>query len=209
MHRSIASVAATVVLAAALVACGGSDEGNAKAAPPQGAASSDTANPGGEQTSQATPTSTQQAGAKLGDTLSLRGLPGLSSGGTVTADVTLNQYEDHAEPALDAVQAAPGRRLVAAKFTILSTGEAAYGDTGNMGAKLVDSTGAVYAAKPGSPTIGDSFGLTLNVLPGQKVTGWVIFDVPKSAKITAVQYEMDAAGLGLNLDERAGKWTLG
>ncbi|MFD5121338.1 hypothetical protein [Streptomyces sp. NPDC058385] len=65
-------------------------------------------------------------------------MPGLSSGGTVTADVTLDQYEDHAKPSLDAFQAAPGRRLVAAKFTILSTGDAAYGDTGNMGAKLVD-----------------------------------------------------------------------
>ncbi|MET7931767.1 hypothetical protein ABZT43_49965 [Streptomyces sp. NPDC005349] len=207
MHRSIASAAATVVLAAALVACGGSDADNAKTAPTKGASSSDSAKPGGEQTSKATPTGTQQVG-KLGDTLSLEGMPGLSSGGTVTADVTLKQYEDHAKPSLDAFQAAPGHRLVAAKFTILSTGEAAYGDTGNMGAKLVDSTGTVYAAKPGSPTIGDSFDLTLNVPPGEKVTGWVIFDVPESAKITAVQYEMDAAGLGLNLDERAGKWTI-
>ncbi|MCX4672494.1 DUF4352 domain-containing protein [Streptomyces sp. NBC_01381] len=113
----------------------------------------------------------------------------------------MNQYEDHAKPSLDAFQAAQGHRLVAAKFTILSTGDAAYGDTGNMGSKLVDSTGTVYAAKPGSPTIGDSFDLTLNLPPGEKATRSVIFDVPESAKITAVQYEMNAAGFGLQLDQ--------
>ncbi|MFD3475810.1 hypothetical protein [Streptomyces sp. NPDC058695] len=77
MHRSIASAAAAVVLAAALVACGSSDADNAKAAPTNGAGSSGTVKPGGEQTSEATLTSTQQAGAQLGDTLSLEGRPGL------------------------------------------------------------------------------------------------------------------------------------
>ncbi|MFE0132780.1 hypothetical protein ACFWY6_14600 [Streptomyces sp. NPDC059037] len=72
-----------------------------------------------------------------------------------------------------------------------------------MGSKLVDSTGTVYAAKPGSPTIGDSFDLTLNLPPGEKATRSVIFDVPESAKITAVQYEMNTAGLRLELDQRA------
>jgi hypothetical protein len=208
MHRSIASAAAAVVLAAALVACGGSDGDDAKAPPTKGAGSSDTATPGGEHTSEATPSS-KPTGAKLGDTLSLEGKPDLGYTGTVTADITLNQYEDHAKPALEPFAAGPGHRLVAAKFTIASTGDTAYVDTGNMGAKVVDSIGRVYAAKPGYPTLGDSFDLTMTVRPGEKSTGWVIFDVLESAKITAVEYEMDSAGLGLNLDERAGKWTLG
>lgn len=209
MHRSSPSVAAAVVLAATLVACGSSNGNDAKAAPTKGSGSSDTATPGGGQTSEATPTGTQPTGAKLGDTLSLEGRPGLGTTGNVTADITLRQYEDHAKPTLQIFQAGPGKRLVAAKFTIVSTGNATYGDTGNMGAKVIDSTGKVYAAKPGTPTVGESFDLVLNLQPGEKATGWVIFDVPQSAKITAVEYEMDAAGLGLNLDERAGKWMLG
>ncbi|MFI0901440.1 DUF4352 domain-containing protein [Streptomyces sp. NPDC020983] len=209
MHRSIASAASAVVLAAALVACGGSDGDNAKASPTKGTGSSSSAQPGGGQT-QEPPASTPDS-AGLGDTLSLEGRPGLgsSSTGTVTADITLDQYEDHAQPKFQSFEAGPGKRLVAAKFTIVSTGDSTYGDTGNMGAKVVDSTGSVYAAKPGIPTVGDSLDLVLSLRPGEEVTGWVIFDVPQSAKITAVEYEMNAAGLGLDLDERAGKWTLG
>lgn len=209
MHRSIASAAATVVLAAALVACGGSGGDDAKSGRTKApAGSGETAMPGGDRTPEAAPSSRQSGGAKLGDTLSLEGRANLGSSGNVTADITLNQYEDHAKPALEAFHAEVGHRLVAANFTMVSTGDATYGDTGNMGAKVVDSTGKVYAAKPGYPTLGDDLGLVLNLEPGEKLTGWVIFDVPGSAKITAVEYEMNAAGLGLNLDERAGKWTL-
>lgn len=145
----------------------------------------------GEQTPDATPSSTAPPGANLGDTLSLFGAGGLGSSGSVEADVTLLKYNDHAKPSLGAFDAPPGKRLVAAEFSILNTGQGTYDDPGNMGTRVVDSNGAVYTAVPGIPTDGDSLPLTIILTPGKKVTGWVILNVPEDAKIVAVTCTMD------------------
>ncbi|WP_432171824.1 hypothetical protein [Streptomyces sp. 1222.5] len=64
----------------------------------------------------------------------------------------------------------------------------------------------MYAGKPGDPTAGESLALTLNLRPGTKATGWVIFNVPEDVKITAVTYQMDSL---LQPDgEHTGKRTL-
>ncbi|MFD5387760.1 hypothetical protein ACFWMG_22985 [Streptomyces sp. NPDC127074] len=207
MHRSITSAAAAVVLAAALVACGGSDGDSGKADATKSAGSSGATASGGQQTPDATPSSTTPSSAKVGDTLSLEGLPGMgATGKNVRADITLTKYEDNAKPSLDAFAAPDGQRLVATEFTIVSTGDATYDDPGNLGAKVVDSTGKVYPGKPGIPTAGDSLDLTMILQPGDKTTGWVIFNVPQDAKITAVTYQMDSL-LQTN-GEHTGRWTL-
>ncbi|WP_262706395.1 MULTISPECIES: DUF4352 domain-containing protein [Streptomyces] len=207
MNRSIASAAAAVVLAATLVACGGSDGDSGKVAVTKSAGSSGADTSGGQQTPDTAPSSTTPSGAKVGDTLSLEGLPGMgATGNNVQADVTLTKYEDNAKPSLDAFAAPDGQRLVAAEFTILSTGDATYDDPGNLGAKVVDSTGKVYAGKPGDPTVGESLDLTIILQPGDKTTGWVIFNVPQDVKITAVTYQMDSL-LQTN-GEHTGRWNL-
>ncbi|WP_405475259.1 hypothetical protein [Streptomyces sp. NBC_00009] len=205
MHRSIASAATAVVLAAALVGGGGSDGDGSKAGSTKSASSSGAAS-GGQQTPDVTPSSTTPSGAKVGDTLSLEGVPGMGATGHVQADVTLTKYEDNAKPSLEAFAAPDGQRLVAAKFTILSTGDATYDDPGNFGGKVIDSTGKVYTGKPGSPTAGESLDLTLILQPGDKATGWVIFNVPQDAKIAAVTYQMDSL-LQTN-GEHTDRWTL-
>ncbi len=206
MHRSIAAAAAVFALTAALAGCGGSDADNGKATATKSAGSSDATPSGGQRTPDATPGSTTPSDAKVGDTLSLEGAPGLGAAGHVQADVTLTKYEDDAKPSLDIFAAPDGQRLVAAEFTILSTGDTTYNDPGNLGAKVIDSTGKVYAGKPGDPTAGESLALTLNLQPGAKATGWVIFNVPQDAKITAVTYQMDSL-LQPN-GEHTGRWTL-
>ena len=199
MHRSIASAATAVVLAAALVACG-SSEGDSADKPEA------TKSGGGAPTAEASPSSTTPSGAKLGDTLSLEGMAGLGASGHVQADVTLTAYEDNAKPSLEIFGAPDGQRLVATEFTILSTGDAAYDDPGNLGPKVIDSTGKVYHGKPGIPTAGDSFDLTIILPPGEKATGWVIFNVPEDAKITAVTYQLDS--IIQEEGDHVGRWNL-
>ncbi|WP_406109888.1 hypothetical protein OG698_44675 [Streptomyces sp. NBC_01003] len=118
-------------------------------------------------------------------------MPGLAVTGHVQADVTLTKHEDNAEPSLDILATPDGQRLVAAEFTILST-DATYDDPGNLGAKVIDSTGKVYAGKSGDPTVGESLDLALTLQPGEKTTGWVISNVPQDSRITAVTCRTDS-----------------
>ena len=218
MHRSIASAAAAVVLAATLVACGGSGGGNADASHSKSPGSGFGLNPGAEQPTDDTssdlpvpdPTTTRPTVGKLGDTLTLEGSPGTSVG-TVLVDITLNKYEDHAQPAIGYSDAPDGQRLVAAQFTITGKGDTPYSDsTGYVGARVVDDQGQVHNSKPGTPTAGSSFPLILSVQPGEKATGWVIFNVPKDARITGVRWVMDpiAEGFGDSKPEGTGRWSL-
>ncbi|MER7200682.1 MULTISPECIES: hypothetical protein [unclassified Streptomyces] len=71
--------------------------------------------------------------------------------GHVQADVTLTKYEDNTEPSRDIFAAPDGQRLVAAEFTILSTGDATYDDPGNPGGEghRLDREGVrLYARRP-------------------------------------------------------------
>ncbi|MFD8509938.1 hypothetical protein ACFV27_02150 [Streptomyces antimycoticus] len=119
---------------------------------------------------------------------------------------SVRQVAHNAEPSLEALAAPDGQRLVAAEFTILSTGDATYDDPGDPGTKAVDSAGEVYPGKPGSPTAGESMDLAMILQPGGRATGWVILNVPQNAKITAVTYQMDS--LPQTNGEHTGRWNL-
>jgi hypothetical protein len=207
MHRSIAAAAAVVALTAALTACGGSDGDDGKAGSAKDTGSSSAAVPGGEKSPEATPGNPSSPVGKLGDTLALVGRDGLdATAGPPRADVTMKKFVDNAKPAVAYFKAAPGNRLVTAQFTILSTGKSTYHGTGYGEAKVVDTTGKAYVGKAGSPTVGESLTFRVILQPGKQATGWVLFEVPKAAKIAAVTYQMMPDGLN---DERTGKWTLG
>ncbi|MBL1112983.1 hypothetical protein JK364_11345 [Streptomyces sp. 110] len=206
MHRAIVAAAAVVTLTATLVACGGSDGDGDKAGPTRNTGSSGAAEPGGERTPDAVASSAGSLVGKLGDTLTLEGPAiNLDTTGTVRADFTLKKYVDRAQAAVDYFKAPAGKRLVATEFTIVSTGTGTY-QSGYNGAKVIDSTGQGYIGKPGSPTVGESLDIPLILRPGKRATGWVIFDVPEDAKITAVTYQINANGVD---EERTGRWNLG
>ncbi|AUH42469.1 hypothetical protein [Streptomyces sp. CMB-StM0423] len=212
MHRTIASTAAAVALATVLTACGGSDlsvgdGGDVESTQGPDAAADAGAVPSAEQTPDVAPSSSEPFGAKVGDTLSLEGAAGLGGSGRVQSDTTLNAYEDDAEPAMPIFGAGPGQRLVAAEFTILSTGDTVYDDPGNIGAQVVDADGNAYAAKPGDPTAGTSLPINIYLPPGEEATGWMIFDVPEDAEITSVTYQMDPL-LQPDDKQNRGTWTL-
>ncbi|MEU5025862.1 DUF4352 domain-containing protein [Streptomyces milbemycinicus] len=205
MHRSIAAAAAVVALTAALTACNGSDGDGDKAGSTKGTHSSGAAEPGGAESPEAAPSSASSTGAKLGDTLSLVGIVGLGQSSAPTADVTLNKFVDNAKAQGAYFEAADGNRLVAAEFTIVNTGKVTYSDAPYTPPTVVDTAGTAHNGKPGDPTDGESLSITMTLSQGERATGWVIFEVPKSAKIASVTWQMDRTGLDT---ERIGTWTL-
>lgn len=112
---------------------------------------------------------------------------------------------DNAKASVGYFEAADGNRLVTVQFTIVNTGETTYSDSGFAESQVVDTAGKTYQGKAGSPTVGDSMTNMLNLVPGKQITGWVLYEVPKDAKISAVTYQMDAMGTN---PERTGRWTL-
>ncbi|MGO4418465.1 hypothetical protein AB4Z54_06815 [Streptomyces sp. MCAF7] len=208
MHRSIAAAGVVVALTAALTACNGSDgDGDKAGTTKKGTHSSAAAEPGGEKSPEAAPSSASSTGAKLGDTLSLTGGRPLGQGGVPTVNVTLNKFVDNAKPALGAAEPEDGNRLVAVEFTIVNTGTATYGDIPYNPPTVIDAAGGEHSGKPGHPTVGDALGngMIMNILAGQRDTGWVIFDVPKGVKVTTVTFLMNRIS---NDPARIGKWTL-
>lgn len=205
MHRSIAAAAAVVALTAALTACNGSDGDGDKAGSTKGTHSSAAAEPGGEKSPEAAPSSASSTSGKLGDTLSLVGIVGLGETTAPTADITLNKFVDNAKSQGAYFEAADGNRLVAAEFTIVNTGKATYSDAPYTPPTVVDTAGTAHNGKPGDPTVGESLSITMTLSQGERATGWVIFEVPKSAKITSVTWQMDRTGLDT---ARVGTWTL-
>ncbi|ADI11922.1 hypothetical protein SBI_08804 [Streptomyces bingchenggensis BCW-1] len=205
MHRSIAAAAAVVALTATLTACGGSDGDGDKAGSTKDTRSSGAVEPGGETSPEAAPSSASSTSGKLGDTLSLEGIVGLGESSPHRADITLKKFVDNAKASVGYFEAADGNRLVTVQFTIVNTGETTYSDSGFAESQVVDTAGKTYQGKAGSPTVGDSMTNMLNLVPGKQITGWVLYEVPKDAKISAVTYQMDAMGTN---PERTGRWTL-
>lgn len=205
MHRSIAAAAAVVALTAALTACGGSDGDGDKAGTTKDTGSSSAAVPSGEKSPEAAPGSAGSTGAKLGDTLSLAGIRGLGQSSAPTADVTLNKIVDNAKPTLGVFAPKDGSRLVAAEFTIVNTGTVPYDDDPYRPPTVIDSAGGEHRGKPGDSDAGRSLGVIMSVPPGERVTSWVIFDVPKGVKVVSVTFQMDRTGPD---PARTGRWTL-
>ncbi|MGY0055848.1 DUF4352 domain-containing protein [Streptomyces sp. LZ34] len=204
-HRSIAAAAAVVALTAVLTACGGSDGDGGKGGPTKDTRSSGAAEPGSEKSPEATTGNPNPLVGKLGDTLALEGIVGLGDTSPHRADITLKKFVDNAKPSVDYFGAADGNRLVTVQFTIVNTGNSTYNDSGYAESTVVDTAGKTYRGKAGSPTVGDSLTNMLNLQAGKQITGWVLYEVPKDAKISAVTYQMDAMGVDT---ERIGRWTL-
>jgi Domain of unknown function (DUF4352) len=85
-----------------------------------------------------------------------------------------------------------GQRLVAVRFMFKNTGEALYDDSPAYGAKLVDSDGHTYDPLEAAVTNGPGFGNDVKLKHGQSKTGYIVFMVPKAAKIVNVEYALNA-----------------
>lgn len=119
--------------------------------------------------------------------------------------VTVTKVIASARPG-DAFTSAPARdRLYAVQFRLRDTGSAAYSDAPSNGAAVTDSAGQSYQAGLADTAAGcQAFPATENIAPGASGLGCIVFEVPKSAKITQVQFTLDS-GFGPD----TGQWNVG
>jgi hypothetical protein len=129
-------------------------------------------------------------------------LAGNSSGEQMS--VTVTKVISNASPS-DSFETAPsGDRLYAVQFRLSDTGSAAYSDSPSNGAAVVDSAGQSYQSGLETVTGCQSFGGTENIASGSSGLGCIVFEVPKAAKITQVQFTLDS-GMGPD----TGQWNAG
>lgn len=96
-----------------------------------------------------------------------------------------------------------GNRYVAVRFRFTNTGTAAYDDSPSNGAKVIDDQGQQFDADLVEKIkAGVVLPAQVKAAPGAVVSGYLVFQVPKTAKLAKVQFSMDS-GFG-----ETGEWTL-
>jgi hypothetical protein len=117
--------------------------------------------------------------------------------------VTVTKVISDASPADDFNDPPSGDRLYAVQFQLADTGSAAYSDSPDNGATVVDSAGQSY--QPGLEDVSgcQGFGGAENIAPGASGLGCVTFEVPESAVISTVQFTLDS-GMG----PATGQWKV-
>ncbi|MYW99934.1 MULTISPECIES: DUF4352 domain-containing protein [unclassified Streptomyces] len=136
--------------------------------------------------------------AKVGDTITLKGQ---EDGEQV--DATLKKIVDPATSADEFFGPEDGNRWVAAQFELTNTGKAPYADSPSNGAQVADADGQRFQATFGDTKAGPSMTSDAKVPPGEKVLGWITFEVPKASKIVTVQF-----GLNSGFAEQTGQWKV-
>jgi hypothetical protein len=136
--------------------------------------------------------------AKVGDTLTLEGFEEGSK-----LDVTVVKVADPAKSANEFLEPDSGKRLVGVQFQLVNTGKAAYSDSPSNGAQVADSEGQQFDSTFADITAGPSMSSGLKLKPGAKGLGWIVFEVPKAAKLDTVQFTMDSG-----FADQTGEWKV-
>lgn len=139
--------------------------------------------------------------------------PGLGTALTLSAEhgevveVTPLQVVDPAQAVSSAAppttEAGTGTRLVAVKFRLKNVGSVPYKDVLTESAALIDSTGEGYPGVETAITAGPSLSGTTTLGPRASKVGFVVFEIPESARAAHIQFAMDS-GLAL----MTGKWLI-
>jgi len=129
-------------------------------------------------------------------------LSGYNSGEQMS--VTVTKVISNAQPGDEFSGPPTGDRLYAVQFRLRDTGSAAYSDAPSNGAAVVDSAGQSYQSALDTAAGCQSFPGSENIAPGASGLGCIVFEVPESAKIVAVQFTLDS-GMG----PQTGQWNVG
>ncbi|MCO5994068.1 DUF4352 domain-containing protein [Actinoallomurus rhizosphaericola] len=85
-----------------------------------------------------------------------------------------------------------GERFVAVRFVLKNVGDTAYDDSPTYGANVVDTAGRTYDPTVAAVTAGPGFPKVVRLRQGQAASGFMVFAVPKKAKVVAVAYALNA-----------------
>lgn len=142
--------------------------------------------------------STTSKPAHVGDTIVLKG----ERDGEQT-DVTLVRVAASVKSSDDFETPTAGDRYYAAQFKIVNTGTADYNDSPTNGAKAADAQGQQFDPTYMSGiSAGPLLPSDLKLAPGGTGLGWIVFQVPTSSTVSAVQFSMDSGFGG------TGQWMI-
>ncbi|MFG3205261.1 DUF4352 domain-containing protein [Streptomyces sp. NPDC048192] len=99
---------------------------------------------------------------------------------------------DPGKPADEFSAPGAGKRFVGVQFRLKNTGTATYSDSPSNGAQVADSQGQQFEATIADISAGPSMSAGVRLKPGGTALGWIVFEVPKSSKLTTVHFTMDS-----------------
>lgn len=192
MHARAQLAAIATAATLALTACsGGSTVTDTPKAAPSASKDATTEAPAEE-----TPAAPKVA--KVGDTVALKGTEDGSK-----LDVTVVKVVDPAKPADEFSAPEDGNRWIGVQFQLVNTGTIAYGDSPGNGTQIADVQGQQFTSTFADVSAGPSMASSVNLKPGAKALGWVVFEVPKASKADVVQFTMDSG-----FADQTGEWKL-
>ncbi|MER7042924.1 DUF4352 domain-containing protein [Streptomyces microflavus] len=136
--------------------------------------------------------------AKAGDTITLKGTED-----DLKVDAVLKKWDANAKPGDEYTEPSAGKRFVAAQFQLTNTGTAPYTDSPANGAQVADADGQRFSSTFAEVANGPAMTSDANVPPGEKVLGWIVFEVPKASKIVTVQLALDSG-----FANQTGQWKV-
>lgn len=85
-----------------------------------------------------------------------------------------------------------GERFAAVRFVVKNVGTSPYVDSPTYGAQAVDDDGATYDPTVARVTAGPGFARVVRLGRGQVRAGYIVFAVPRRARIVGVRYALNA-----------------
>ncbi|WP_031512601.1 DUF4352 domain-containing protein [Streptomyces sp. NRRL F-5123] len=196
MRTRIAAAAVTAAALTTLTACSSGSGSTVKSAPDKPAATTAAARP-----TTAAPTTTTAApaptAAAVGDTITVSGDEG------VKLAITLKKWNNTARSTDQYFTPEPGKTWVAGQFEIRNVGTAVYDDSPGNCVQAADAQGQRFdEALLDAITAGPLMPSELKLPPGDVALGWLVFQVPKPAAVTRVQYTPNSG-----FAEETAQWT--
>jgi hypothetical protein len=137
---------------------------------------------------------------KIGHAVTLSGADDSGGAGRLRLTVKVKQIVSTATGHGAFQQPRKGERFVAVRFVLKNVGDAAYDDSPTYGAKVMDDAGRTYDPTVATVTAGPGFPKVVKLRQGQVRSGFIVFAVPKKAKVVSVHYALNA-GFAADLAE--------
>jgi hypothetical protein len=138
--------------------------------------------------------------ANIGDVVPLTGVDDATGTGVLRLAVKVGTVLPTAVGRGAFEQPRKGERFAAVRFVFKNVGVTPYHDSPTFGAKLVDSAGHGYDPTVATVSAGPAFPRVLSLPRGGVRAGYIVFGVPRNARIAAVQYALNA-GYGREMGE--------
>jgi hypothetical protein len=150
-----------------------------------------------------TGTTPQVRQANVGEAIVLSGVDDASGAGRLTLAVTVAKVVPTATGKGAFETPRKGERFVAVRFVFKNAGRTAYHDSPTFGAKVVDASGRAYDPTVATVSAGAGFPRVMSLPHGRSRAGYIVFAVPKKARIIGVRYSLNAG-----YADELGEWLL-